>query len=88
MVINDNAKRLWIESIFVTSIFLVIIWFLFSVRYETNDDSAMMYIIAGYRSGSVEIDPIFSGVIWGGIVGGGGINYYHSFLGILFVLCL
>lgn len=62
-------NRYFISLISVILIFLMI-WLIFPICFETNDDSSIMYIIAGYRSGSIEIDPIFSGILWGGIVGG------------------
>lgn len=54
----------------MAALFLLITWLLFSVSYETNDDSAMMYTIAGYRTGQIEVNSVFSSIVWGGIVGG------------------
>lgn len=69
-MLDSNTKRYFI-SFFIVSAILVLSYFFFSVRFETNDDSAIMYNIAGYRSGHIEVDPIFSGVLWGMLVGAG-----------------
>lgn len=69
-IICKLKKEKWIKSFFVAALFLLITWLLFSVSYETNDDSAMMYTIAGYRTGQIEVNSVFSSIVWGGIVGG------------------
>ena len=67
----ENKKKRYLVSFLTVSAILILSWLFFSVRFETNDDSAIMYNIAGYRSGHIEIDPIFSGVLWGMLVGAG-----------------
>lgn len=43
-------------------------YFVMPIGFETNDDSGMMYILAGYRTGEPAIGTVYSNIIWDVIV--------------------
>lgn len=54
----------WIVSSFLVSGLMIITYLIFSIYFETNDDSGMMYIVAGYRTNTPEIGTVYCNIIW------------------------
>lgn len=65
-ILNKN-RRLILSGLFniLPVIFLVILWCLAPVYFDTEDDTELLYSVAGYRTGTPSIITHFCGIIWG-----------------------
>ncbi|MCM1232525.1 MAG: hypothetical protein NC489_20570 [Ruminococcus flavefaciens] len=64
---KDFLKRLFFSVIFV-SVLMCIVYLLFPIQFETNDDAGIMALLAGFRTGNPQPGSIFSFYLWGKIV--------------------
>ena len=61
--------RLQLASFAVSATFVVLLCFLFELRWETNDDIAMSMVAHGYGIASIgSPNIVFSNVVWGYLV--------------------
>lgn len=61
---GENELDRWIISVLTVSVLFICTYSIFGIGFETNDDSGMMYILAGYRTGTPEIGTVYSNVVW------------------------
>ena len=62
-----NNKKFLI-SIVVTFILTVGLWRICPLMFQNNDDKFLLYMMAGYTTGSPAMTTIFGGFLWAGIV--------------------
>lgn len=62
--IKTSEAFRWMASSFFISGLMIITYLIFSIYFETNDDSGMMYIVAGYRTDTPEIGTVYCNIIW------------------------
>lgn len=64
----STEQRRYIISLITILIILVLSYIFIPIRFETNDDSGIMYIVAGYLTGLPSEITIYTNVIYGCIL--------------------
>jgi len=64
---NKETVRVCMATVIVLVVMLCTYIF-FPVSFETNDDSGMMYILAGYRTGQPEVGTVYCNILWDSLI--------------------
>ncbi|MCR5416508.1 MAG: hypothetical protein K6E79_06920 [Pseudobutyrivibrio sp.] len=67
-----EKKKFWFPSLVLTVICLAILWKICPICFQNNDDKALMYLTAGYTTGTPEAGTVF------------GSFYYYGFIALLY----
>jgi len=70
MIKCENDRSRYIVATFIVLALLMLTWGLIPIRFETNDDVGIMYIVAGYRTGTPTNITMFTNVIYGYMMSG------------------
>lgn len=60
----DKEWGIWLFSALTVFILMFFMYLIIPIGFETNDDSGMMYILAGYRTGTPEIGTVYCNILW------------------------
>jgi len=66
---RSEKSRYLVSTIFITFIILLT-WALVPLRFETNDDVGIMYIVAGYQTGTPSSLTLYTNILFGYILSG------------------
>lgn len=67
MKLSINGQKLLISTL-VAVILVIGLWKFCPIMYQNNDDKFLLYMMAGYTTGVPQIESIFGGVVWAGLV--------------------
>ena len=56
-------------SIIAVAILVAGLWKICPIIFQNNDDKFLLYLTAGYTTGTSELSSIFGGFIWSGLIG-------------------
>ncbi|WP_406544307.1 hypothetical protein [Pseudobutyrivibrio sp.] len=56
-------------SIIAVTILVAGLWKICPIIFQNNDDKFLLYLTAGYTTGTSELSSIFGGFIWSGLIG-------------------
>lgn len=60
-------KRIFL-SIIVVGILVALLWKVCPIMFQNNDDKFLLYMIAGYTTGTPNICTVFGGFLWAGFI--------------------
>lgn len=61
-------KKNWLISLIVVAISLALLWIICPICFQNNDDKVLMYLTAGYTTGTPEAGTIFGSFYYYGII--------------------
>ena len=73
---NISLKK-FIPAI-IAVICLIVLWSICPICFQNNDDKVIMYLTAGYTTGTPELGTVFGGFLWSGLIG----IFYRIYSGI------
>jgi len=65
-----SEKSRYLLSALCVVLLMLITWTFLQLRFETNDDVGIMYVVAGYRTGSPSPFTLFTNIIFGYLLSG------------------
>ena len=66
----QSEKSCYLISALCVVFLMLVTWTVLQLRFETNDDVGIMYIVAGYRTGTPSPFTLFTNIIFGYLVSG------------------
>ena len=61
-------KKNWLISLIVVALSLALLWMLCPICFQNNDDKVLMYLTAGYTTGTPEAGTVFGSFYYYGII--------------------